>query len=474
MYVEETKKVVVVGGGITGLSAAFYMQKEAQEKGYPLEVLLVESTHRLGGKIQTVRKDGFVIERGPDSFLERKVSMGELAKDVGIADQLVNNSTGQSFVLLEDRLHPIPKGSVMGIPTDMNHFFSSGLFSLSGKVRALEDLVLPRSNVKGDQSLGQFFRRRLGKEVVENLMEPLLSGIYAGDLDKLSLQSTYPQFYETEQKYRSLILGTRKNAAKRATSPAPAGKAKGQFQTLRNGLESLVEAIEAKLTPGSVLKSVKVDRVEKEENKVTLHFNNGQTVIADAVIFATSHHVVRELFEPFGLLGQLKEMPSATVATVAMAFPAEQVKQEEDGTGFVVSRNSDFAITACTWTHRKWPTTTPDGKVLLRSYVGREGDEAIVDLSDKELEKIVLDDLRKIIHIDGEPEFTIVSRWKKAMHQYTVGHKERIEKSFREIEEAFPMVKLAGASYEGIGLPDCVNSGKKAVRAVLDDLFNSK
>jgi len=471
MNVEDTKKVVVVGGGITGLSAAFYMQKEAKEKGYPLDVLLVESTHRLGGKIQTVRKDGFIIERGPDSFLERKKSMGELAQDVGIADQLVNNSTGQSFVLLEDRLHPIPKGSVMGIPTDLNQFFSSGLFSLSGKVRALEDLVLPRSNVKGDQSLGQFFRRRLGNEVVENLMEPLLSGIYAGDLDKLSLQSTYPQFYETEQKHRSLILGTRKNTAKRAAAPSPSGKGKGQFQTLRNGLESLVEAIETKLAPGSVLKGVKVEGIEKEEGKVTLHFNNGQTVIADAVIFATSHHVVRELFEPFGLLSGLKAMPSATVATVAMAFPAEKVKQEDDGTGFVVSRNSDFAITACTWTHRKWPTTTPEGKVLLRSYVGREGDEAIVDLSDKELEKIVLDDLRKIIDIDGDPEFTIVSRWKNSMHQYTVGHKQRIEKSFREVEQAFPMVKLAGASYEGIGLPDCVNSGKKAVREVLDDLF---
>lgn len=201
----EKRKVAVVGGGITGLAAVYYLQKEAREKGYPLEVVLIEASHRLGGKIQTMRKDGFIIERGPDSFLARKKSFGILAEDLGIDDQLVSNATGQAYVLVGDELHPIPGGSVMGIPTQIAPFVTSGLFSWSGKFRAAGDFVLPKSSVVGDQSLGQFFRRRFGGEVVENLIEPLLSGIYAGDIDKLSLQSTFPQFHELEQKRKSVV-----------------------------------------------------------------------------------------------------------------------------------------------------------------------------------------------------------------------------------------------------------------------------
>jgi oxygen-dependent protoporphyrinogen oxidase len=191
----QNKKVVIVGGGITGLSAAFYMQKEAREKGLPLDVILVEASNRLGGKIQTVRRNGFIIERGPDSFLIRKKSMGILAQDLGIEGELVKNATGQAYVLVGGELHPIPGGSVMGIPTEIGPFLKTGLFSLSGKLRAAGDFVLPRSNIKGDQSLGGFFRRRFGGEIVENLIEPLLSGVYAGDIDHMSLESTFPQFY---------------------------------------------------------------------------------------------------------------------------------------------------------------------------------------------------------------------------------------------------------------------------------------
>ena len=180
----------------------------------PLDVLLVEASNRLGGKIQTVRRDGFIIERGPDSFLIRKKSIGILAKDLGIEDELVKNATGQAYILVNGKLHPIPGGSVMGIPTEIGPFLKTELFSLAGKLRAAGDFILPRSPIEGDQSLGSFFRRRLGGEVVENLIEPLLSGVYAGDIDHMSLQSTYPQFYEVEKKHRSLILGMKKTAPK--------------------------------------------------------------------------------------------------------------------------------------------------------------------------------------------------------------------------------------------------------------------
>ena len=203
---------MIIGGGITGLATAYYLQKQVREKQLPLEVKLVEASPRLGGKMQTYVKDGYVIERGPDSLIERKQSAARLAKEVGMADKLVNNATGKSYILVKNRLHSMPGGSIMGIPTEIGPFVTTGLFSLSGKMRAAADFILPRSTPVSDQSLGQFFRRRLGDEVVENLIEPLLSGIYAGDIDNMSLMSTFPQFYEAEQKYRSLVIGMKKMA----------------------------------------------------------------------------------------------------------------------------------------------------------------------------------------------------------------------------------------------------------------------
>ena len=471
---EQRKKVVIVGGGITGLSAAFYMQKEAREKGLALDVLLVEASNRLGGKIQTVRRDGFIIERGPDSFLIRKKSIGVLAEDLGIEDELVKNATGQAYIFVNGKLHPIPAGSVMGIPTKMGPFLKTELFSLTGKLRAAGDLIMPRSSNTntGDQSLGSFFRRRLGGEVVEKLIEPLLSGVYSGDIDQMSLKSTYPQFYEVEKKHRSLILGMKKSTPK----PVPAkdgspAKKEGVFHTFRNGLDTLVEAIEEKLNPNSVLKGVRVDSIKKMQNKNILQLNDGQIIEADAVIMTTGHKMASKLFAPHGLLRDLGGIPTTSVATVALAFPEEAVVQDEEGTGFLVARTGDFSITACTWAHRKWPTSTPKGKVLIRAFVGRIGDEAIVDLPDAEIEKIVLADLKRIINITEKPDFTVITRWKEDRPQYRVGHQERIEAARAEIRDEFPLVKLVGASYDGVGLPDCVDQGKAAVREVIDQLF---
>lgn len=470
---EQRKKVVIVGGGITGLSAAFYMQKEAREKGLPLDVLLIEASNQLGGKIQTIRRDGFIIERGPDSFLIRKKSIGILAKELGIEGELVRNATGQAYVLVNDELHPIPVGSVMGIPTQIGPFMKSGLFSLAGKIRAAGDLFQPRSSIEGDQSMGAFFRRRLGGEVVENLIEPLLSGVYAGDIDHMSLQSTYPQFFEVEKKHRSLILGMKKTTPKQVPQKNGYGaKKEGVFHTFRGGLQTLVEAIEPQLEPNSVMKGIRIESIEQVEKTAVLGLNDGQKLDADAVVMAIGHAEASRLFAPHGLLKDLGEIPTTSVATVALAFPADAVVLEKEGTGFLVSRSSNYSITACTWTHRKWPTTTPDGKVLIRAFVGRVGDEAIVDLPDAEIEKIVLSDLEQIMGIKAEPDFSVITRWKEDRPQYRVGHKQQIAAAREELKNKFPQVKLAGASYEGVGLPDCVDQGKAAVEEVLEELFS--
>jgi len=468
--VTEKKKVVIVGGGITGLATAYYLQKHARESQLPLEVKLVEASHRVGGKMQTYVKDGYVIERGPDSFLERKESAGRLAREVGLGDNLVNNSTGKSYVLVKDKLHPMPGGAVMGIPTQIGPFITTGLFSWPGKFRAAGDFFMSPSKVKGDQSLGEFFRRRLGDEVVENLIEPLLSGIYAGDIDNMSLLSTFPQFYKVEQKYGSLILGTKKTTPAPKSKPADSGqeKKKGMFLTVTTGLQSFVDAIEAKLETGSVIKGIRIDKVSKHEKGYRMRLSSGETLEADSILVSAPHEAALHMFadhdhifEPF------RDMPSTSVATVAMAFPESVIKEDIDGTGFVVSRNSDYTITACTWTHKKWPHTTPEGKVLLRLYVGRPGDEAIVDLSDDEIIKIALEDLNKTMDIQAQPDFAVVSRWKEAMPQYTVGHKQRVENLKNNLADELPGVFVGGSSYEGVGLPDCIDQGEAAVEKIL-------
>lgn len=468
----QEKNIVIVGGGITGLTAAYYLQKEMRESGESFHITLLEGSDRLGGKIHTDTTNGFVIERGPDSFLARKKSAANLAKEVGLEDQLVPNSTGKAFILNNDQLYPIPGGSVMGIPTEIAPFVSTRLFSMKGKLRAALDLVLPRRDSQDqDQSLGLFFRRRLGNEVVENLIEPLLSGIYAGNIDRLSLMSTFPQFYEVEKKHRSLILGMKKTtpASRRST-----GKKKPAFLTIKSGLQSFVKAIEDQLTDVEIRKSVKIDSVTKDDNSYKLTTMSGEQIEADAVIITTPHQQVTRMLRDYEEVAPLQDMPSTTVATVAMAFPEEAVKKSLDGTGFVVSRNADYTITACTWTHRKWQHAAPKGKVLLRCYVGRAGQEEIVHKSDEEIVQTVLNDLNQIMEIEGHPEFYRITRWHQAMPQYEVGHRNRFEEVQSGLQTKLPGVFLAGASYGGVGLPDCIDQGIEAVNLVSSYLKESK
>ncbi|MGW6190354.1 protoporphyrinogen oxidase [Bacillus cereus] len=460
------KKVVIIGGGITGLTTMYNLQKEIREKNLPIDALLIEASGKLGGKIQTVQKDGFTIERGPDSFLTRKESAAKLVKELGLGDELVNNKAGQSFILVNNRLHKMPSGSMMGIPTQITPFLFSGLFSPIGKLRAGFDLLMPRSKPVSDQSLGQFFRHRLGNEVVENLIEPLLSGIYAGDIDEMSLMSTFPQIYQIEQEHRSISLGMRTLAPKKEKAELK----KGIFKTVKIGLESIVESLEVKIPNDMVMKGTRIEKVIKLGDSYTITLSNGKEMEADAIVVTAPHKVLPSMFAQYKQFRFFRNIPSTSVANVALAFPKSAIQRDIEGTGFVVSRNSDYTITACTWTHKKWPHTTPEGKTLLRCYVGRPGDEAIVEQTDEEIVQLVLEDLQKTMDITEDPEFTIVSRWKEAMPQYTVGHKERMKKLTTFMENELPGVYLAGSSYAGSGLSACIEQGERAAKCVLSHL----
>ncbi|SOC16878.1 oxygen-dependent protoporphyrinogen oxidase [Ureibacillus xyleni] len=460
------RKVAIIGGGITGLTAAFYLQRLAQQNNLPIDVVLIESSLRLGGKIHTLRKDGFIIERGPESFLDYNNSVRELATDLGIEHEMVTNNQGQTYVVVGSELNPIPNILAYQGSLKVSSFITSGLFSLSGKLRAAGDLLLPKTSEDEDEPIGDFFRRRFGKEVVENLVEPLLAGTFAGDIDHLSIQSMFPQFYQLEKQHRSLILGMKKSL------PHTSNHHNESYQTFKNGLETLIESIESKLTPKSILKGVKVESIDKlKDGSVQIYFNNIPPLKCDAVIMTTPFNVTRSVFNSYGLLEDVPNMNYATIATVTMAFKQNEIKKYKDAMNFFVSRNSDLSITTCTWSNHKWNNVAPEGYDLLRVYIGRVGDEAIVELSDSDIEKTVLQDLNLAIGLSEEPIFTVVTRWKQSMPQYTVGHEKRIEHIKEQLYTDFPNVKLVGSSYDGISVPDCVSQGKKAAQELLKEMF---
>ncbi|WP_217585993.1 protoporphyrinogen oxidase [Lentibacillus saliphilus] len=464
-----SKQIVIIGGGITGLTTAYYLQKEIKSVGLPYTIKLIEASDRLGGKIKTVQRDGFTIERGPDSFLARKKPAVHLAEELGMADELVRNGTGQSYIMVHDKLHKMPQGAFMGIPTQARPFLFSGIFSPKGKLRAGLDLVKSKSKPTDDQSLGGFFRYRFGDELVENLVEPLLSGIYAGDIDEMSLMATFPNFYQLEQEYGSLIKGLQ------ATMPKPTKgqqKKPGMFFSFKNGLESLVKTLVEAIDNETLIVGTAVDHIERKTHGYHVLLDNADVLQADAVVMATSHHAVPNMLSQYPFFNVFKDVPATSVANVALAFDESAIKQDIDGTGFVISRTSDYRITACTWTHKKWPNAAPKGKALVRCYVGRPNDQEVVDYSDDEIIDIVMKDLKKTMDITDQPEFSVITRWKHAMPQYTVGHKERLKDVREKMADALPGVYLAGSSYEGIGVPDCIGQGEQAAKEILSFLNN--
>ena len=457
--------VTIVGGGMTGLSAAFYLHKAVSEHRLPVRLTLLEACDRLGGKVFTVYRDGFIIEQGPDSLLARKTAGPQLMADLGLADDTVRNQTGKSYILHGRRLYAVPEGAVMGIPTKWTPFAITPLISPAGKLRALlGDLLLPRSPKQADLSAGQFFRRRLGNELVDRLIEPLLSGIYAGNIDHMSLMSTFPQFYYQEQKYRSLMIGMKKTAPPSRKEAKP----QGAFMTLRQGLARMVTALAEQLPPDTIRLGHAVEQLHRlSDGRYRLGLADGTAIEADAVILAVPFRRAARILSEAPLSDLPPEAKPTSVATVALAFDADDIDIPYEGTGFVVPRTAPYTITACTWTHKKWPHTAPEGKVLIRCYVGRAGDNTIVNEPDEQIVRQVIRDIHTITPVKGEPLFHVITRWRNGMPQYGVGHRQWLQQLYERMDRYYPGVRLAGSSYEGVGLPDCIDQGKKAAEAIL-------
>ncbi len=471
------KKIAIVGGGVAGLAAAHRLQEEIQNNNAPFDCVLLEAGDRFGGKIATERFDGFIVERGPDSFISQKPWGVELCHKLGLGDQLIGTQKehSQTFVYTGGKMVPMPEGLSLMVPTQFLPFVFSPLFSWPGKIRMGLDLFIPRRAGNGDESLASFVRRRLGREALVKMAEPMLAGIYSANPETMSLHSTFPMFAQTEAKYRSLILGmlARKRQvmlAGKAPKPVKPGP-DSLFVTLRDGLDSLVNAAIEKSPDVTFRKGQKLAGIFRDGDQWKLSIEGDESLTADAVIVALPANTASGLLQPCvpDVAKRLEEIPYVSTAAVTLAYAQKEFSHPLRGFGFVVPRDEGLRITACTWTSSKYAGRAPDDHVLMRCYVGGGAGEETAHLDENELERIVRQDLLKSMNVRETPAFCKVYYNRKGNVQYQVGHSALVD-SIDAALQSHPGLFLAGSAYRGIGIPDCILNGTRTAESVIQYL----
>jgi oxygen-dependent protoporphyrinogen oxidase len=467
------KNILVIGGGIAGLAAAYFLQKQARQAGLAIHLTMLEASEQWGGKISTERVDGYVIEGGPDTFLATKPWGAALCRELGLGERLhgTNPQQKSTYVLRRDRLHPLPDGLTMMIPTRVGPMLRTDLLSWPQKARMGLDFVLPPRPRNGDESLGEFVSRRLGRAAYENLIEPLMSGIYAGDGDRLSLDATFPYLRELELEYGGLARGALAMRKKMAASRGSAPGSRSAFLTPTSGLMEMVEALVAHLAAGGAELRLgsPVQRLSRTGSLYQAYLADGSSLAAQGVILAAPAYaagdLVREL-DP-ALAVELSAIPYTSTATVSLAYTQADLPRPLDGYGYVIPRREGRRALACTWTSTKFPHRAPEGYALLRVFVGRAGQEDQIPWDEPGLLALAREELALSLGITAEPVLSRVFRWERAMPQYNLGHPRRLER----IEAAltnWPALALAGNGYRGIGIPDCIRSGELAATRILE------
>jgi len=478
-------RVAIIGGGIAGMAAAFELEK-ARAAGADVAYTLFEARGKLGGSLASETVNGVVLERGPDSFLSEKPTGAELCRELGLADQLTpsNDANRKTYIVVKNRLVPLPDGLMFLIPTKLVPTALSGLFSPATKIRMGLELLHPPRPSGQDESVAALVRRHFGQEAVDRLADPLLSGIYGGDATQLSARTVLPKLVEMETEYGSLTRGMlaahrkmrAKMAAARSTGPGAGGEKRSAprsiFTTLKGGLQQLVDALELRLNPKWIRKSTAVSALDRVGDGWRVRMS-GADETYDSVIVASPAWAAGGMLAATdaGLGDELNAIPYSSSITVNLVFDEAQLGKLPDGFGFLVPAVEERAMLACTFVHRKFAGRTPTGKAVLRAFLGGAKNEVLLDQSDEVLVATVRRELSEILgarvvgpHIPAEA--TQVSRWRKAMAQYAVGHQERMVR-IKERVATLPGLRLAGNAYDGIGIPDCIRTGRNAAKELM-------
>jgi oxygen-dependent protoporphyrinogen oxidase len=453
----ESRRVVIVGGGIAGLTAAYALWKKQ------VPFTLFEASERLGGVVRSESSEGFLLEAGPDSILAQKPEGLALCRELGLGPRLLPTNTDERkvYVVRSGRLHALPDGLMLMVPTRILPFLASSLFSWSGKLRMARDLVIPRRRDGADESIAEFMRRRFGREALDLLGDPLMAGIHSGDPEKLSMRATFPRFVELEARYGSLVRGML--AARRGRRVA-AGQA--AFYSLQGGLAALVSALAARLPAAELRTGATVRELTRADGGWRVRLQSGEQVPASAVVVATPAQAAADLLTPLAAdVGQtLAGIPFVSTAVVYLGFTPKQVAHPLDGYGLLVPRREGLRGTAWSFFSTKYPGRAPQGQVLLRAFFGGARDPEILSLNDDALIALARSEAERLLGASGAPTLTRVYRWPKATPQMEVGHLGRVAGLEKRVCE-MPGLFLTGAGLRSVGIPDGVADATRVADA---------
>jgi oxygen-dependent protoporphyrinogen oxidase len=471
------QRIIIVGGGIAGLAAAVHLKAGAKAHGRTVEVLLLEKNGRVGGKIVTEKHDKYLIEGGPDSFLPEKVWSVNLAKHLGLEPEMLpsNDQFKGTFIYSGKELHSLPEGVMLMVPTMFKPMAKSRLISWPGKMRMGIEILVPKRKITEDESLASFVTRRLGRECLEKIAEPLVAGIHTSNPDNMSVLATFPRFVQMEQKSGSLIRGmlgamkSRPLATLSGPPPKPGSPKMTYFMSFKNGMQTLSQACADYIGSGSIMLGAGAAAVEPSGKGYAVTLENGKKLEADHVMLGAPSYSSADMVKGFhdDLAMHMNKIEWSSSATVSLAFKKEDVNVPLRGFGFIVPRVEGRRINAATYSSIKWLYRAPDDMIQIRIFVGGGHHEELVnELDDAGMTKMVLEELDVILGLKAAPQFTRIYRWFKGMPKYTVGHLDRIALLDRTLS-LHPGLHLIGCSYKGIGIGDCIHEAQVAAEKIL-------
>jgi protoporphyrinogen/coproporphyrinogen III oxidase len=466
------KRIAIIGGGISGLSAAYSLEKI--RKGIAgMDFSLFEAAPRVGGVLVSEHVDGCLVEAGPDSFLTEKPWAAQLCREVGLGDQIIGSNDAQrkTYIVVKNRMIEMPDGLMFMVPTKIMPTVLTPLFSWGAKIKMAQEMFHPPKVHDGDESVADLVRRHFGQEMVDRLADPLLSGVYGGDSANLSARAVLPRFVELEKQYGSLSRGML--AARKKMVHAMKGRPTPPlFSSLKNGMQQLVDALVAQLRPASLRTGTAVEDVSYSSDKWRVQAN-GRAENFDGVIFAAPAHVVAALLSTAApeLARELGGISYSSSITTTLIYDRATLDGKDKGFGFLVPRTEGRRMLACTFVHNKFPHRAPENRGIVRAFLGGLRDESVLGLSDDEVIATITRELREIAGIQGEPRDYRIYRWNRAMAQPAPGHLERLAR-IEQLRKQFNGLALAGNAYTGIGVPDCVRTGSEAANEVARAILN--